>query len=166
MNKVKPVLLATSIAGALALSTSVLYAHSENDGGMAMHFDPVETEFGAYEPDMHATKTVEIEMSDSMRFTPDTIRVKVGDVVKMIHTNTGQMMHELVLGTKSSLDEHAEMMKKFPGMEHEEPYMSHVKPGDTGEILWKFTAAGEYSFGCLIPGHYDAGMKGKIIVES
>jgi len=166
VNKAIHTVVASALAGVFAISSGALHADSSSHGSGAMHFDPVETEFGAYEPDMHATKTVEIEMTDAMRFTPDIIRVKAGDVVKMTHTNTGEMMHELVLGTETSLDEHAEMMKKFPGMEHEEPYMSHVKPGETGEIMWKFTQAGEYSFGCLIPGHYDAGMKGKIIVES
>jgi len=166
MKTVARTLIASSLVATFAIASNALYADSSGHGSGAMHFDPVATEFGAYEPDMHATKTVEIKMKDEMRFSPDVIQIKAGDVVKLIHTNTGQMMHELVLGTKESLDEHAEMMKKFPGMEHEEPYMSHVKPGDTGEIIWKFTEAGEFSFGCLIPGHYDAGMQGKIIVES
>jgi uncharacterized cupredoxin-like copper-binding protein len=75
-------------------------------------------------------------------------------------------MHEFVLGTPHSLVEHAEMMKKFPGMEHAEPYMTHVAPGKKGEIVWQFSETGEFAFGCLIPGHFDAGMKGKVIVES
>ena len=70
------------------------------------------------------------------------------------------------LGTPESLDQHAEMMKKFPGMEHSEPYMTHVQPGKKGEIIWKFSKTGEFAFGCLIPGHYDAGMKGTVIVGS
>jgi len=126
MKKFNSIYLASSVAGAFMLSTNLLLAHSENEGEMAMHFDPVETEFGAYEPDMQPTKTVEMKMDDTMRFTPDEIRVKVGDVIKFTHTNTGKLLHEMVLGTQASLDEHAEMMKKFPGMEHEEPYMSHV----------------------------------------
>ena len=83
-----------------------------------------------------------------------------------MHKNTGQQVHEFVLGTSASLDEHAEMMKKFPGMEHEEPYMLHVAPGEGGEITWKFSESGEFAFGCLIPGHYDAGMKGTVSVGS
>ncbi|MDH3694867.1 MAG: cupredoxin family protein, partial [Gammaproteobacteria bacterium] len=123
-------------------------------------------EFGMFDPDMTPTKIIEVVMSDSMQFNPDVIRVKQGEVVRITHINTGKLVHEFVLGTPESLDEHAEMMKKFPGMEHEEPYMIHVNPGDTGVLTWKFSEAGEFSFGCLIPGHYDAGMKGKIIVES
>ena len=115
---------------------------------------------------MEVTRTIEIEMSDAMTFTPSEITVNQGDVIKFVHKNTGQLMHEFVLGTPSSLDEHAEMMKKFPNMEHEEPYMAHVAPGEEGAITWKFSQAGEFSFGCLIPGHYDAGMKGLITVSN
>ena len=70
-----------------------------------------------------------------------------------------------MLGTPETLAEHAELMKKFPNMEHAEPYMAHVQPGETMEMIWEFSKAGEFAFGCLIPGHFDAGMKGTVIVE-
>ena len=73
-------------------------------------------------------------------------------------------MHEFVLGTKKELDEHAALMVKFPNMEHDEPYMAHVAPGKTGEIIWTFNRAGEFDFACLISGHYQAGMMGKVRV--
>ena len=78
--------------------------------------------------------------------------------------NEGKQSHELVLGTKSELDEHAALMLKFPDMEHDEPYMAHVAAGKTGEIIWNFNKAGEFDFACLIAGHYQAGMVGKIVV--
>jgi uncharacterized cupredoxin-like copper-binding protein len=141
-----------------------IYAHGE-EHTEEVEFDPVENEFGRYESKLSVSKTIKIEMSDQMRFTPDVIKVEKGDVIKFVHTNTGQIMHEFVLGTPESLAEHAEMMKKFPGMEHEEPYMAHVAPGKQGEVIWQFTKSGEFAFGCLIPGHFDAGMKGTVIVE-
>ena len=73
-------------------------------------------------------------------------------------------MHEFVLGTIAELKEHAELMKKFPKMEHDEPYMAHVSPGKTETIVWQFSKAGEFHFGCLLPGHFEAGMVGKINV--
>ena len=73
-------------------------------------------------------------------------------------------MHEMVLGTMDELKKHAELMKKHPGMEHDEPYMAHVAPGKKGEIVWQFTKAGEFFYGCLIPGHFEAGMIGKVTV--
>jgi len=73
-------------------------------------------------------------------------------------------MHEFVLGTLPELREHAELMKKFPNMEHDEPYMAHVPPGKTETIVWQFSKDGEFHFGCLLPGHFEAGMVGKINV--
>jgi len=80
--------------------------------------------------------------------------------------NSGKVMHEMVLGTMQELKEHAELMKKHPGMEHDEPYMAHVAPGKTERVVWQFTRLGEYYYGCLIPGHFEAGMIGRINVNA
>lgn len=111
-----------------------------------------------------ATRTIELTMSDTMRFTPDRVEVKQGETVKFVVKNSGKLLHEIVIGTKKDLDEHAALMVKFPNMEHEEPYMAHVKPGATGELVWNFNRPGEFDFACLIAGHYQAGMVGKIKV--
>jgi len=111
-----------------------------------------------------AKRTIEITMSDAMRFTPDRIDVKQGETVRFVIKNEGRMLHEFVLGTKKELDEHAALMIKFPTMEHDEPYMAHVPAGKTGEIVWTFNRAGDFDFACLIAGHYQAGMVGKVKV--
>lgn len=113
-----------------------------------------------------ATRTIEIGMADNMRFKPDKIEVRQGDTVKFVVKNSGKAMHEFVIGTKAENDRHAEMMIKFPTMEHDEPYMAHVGPGKSGEIVWNFNRAGDFDFACLIAGHYQAGMIGKIKVIS
>jgi len=113
-----------------------------------------------------AAGPIEISMTDNMRFTPDRIDVKQGETVRLVVKNTGKIMHELMLGTKKDLDEHAAMTAKFPKMEHDEPYMTHVGPGKTGEIVWTFNRPGEFDFACLIAGHYQAGMAGKIKVTA
>ena len=105
-------------------------------------------------------------MGDNMRFTPDKIEVKQGEVVKLVVKNGGAMLHEIVIGTKPVLQEHAALMVKFPTMEHDEPYMAHVKPGTAGELIWNFNRPGEFEFACLIAGHYQAGMVGKILVTA
>ena len=105
-------------------------------------------------------------MSDNMRFTPDRIEVKQGETIKFTAKNEGKILHEFVIGTKKELDEHAALMVKFPGMEHSEPYMMHVSPGKTGQIIWNFNRSGDFDFACLIAGHYQAGMVGKIKVAA
>jgi uncharacterized cupredoxin-like copper-binding protein len=95
-----------------------------------------------------------------------TIEVKQGEIVRLILKNKGAMLHEFVLGTKAVLDEHAALMVKFPNMEHDEPYMTHVKPGESGAMLWNFNRAGQFEFACLIAGHYQAGMVGKVNVAA
>jgi uncharacterized cupredoxin-like copper-binding protein len=103
-------------------------------------------------------------MSDNMRFGPDRLEVRQGETVRFVVHNGGTVMHEFVIGTKAELEAHAALMKKYPNMEHDEPYMAHVAPGKTGEIVWTFNRAGEFDFACLLPGHYDAGMTGRIRV--
>lgn len=113
-----------------------------------------------------ARRTIEVKMLDSMRFNPERIQVRQGETVRFVVRNDGKAMHEFVIGTKSENDEHAALMVKFPGMEHDEPYMTHVPPGKSGEIVWTFNRAGEFDFACLIAGHYQAGMVGKIVVAA
>ncbi len=111
-----------------------------------------------------AGRTVEVRMSDAMRFTPDRIEVREGETLRFTIRNDGQALHEFVIGTKAENDAHAALMMKFPDMEHDEPWMVHVPPGKTGEIVWTFNRAGAFDFACLIAGHYQAGMVGRIVV--
>jgi uncharacterized cupredoxin-like copper-binding protein len=108
--------------------------------------------------------TITIEMSDNMRYTPSNIQVKQGETVRFVVKNVGQVKHELSLGTEKELLEHLEQMKKFPDMEHDEPGKVTLQPGKQGEIVWQFTKAGGVNFACLMPGHYEAGMKGTVQV--
>lgn len=104
-------------------------------------------------------------MTDDMRFTPSAVQVSEGETLRIVVRNAGQVMHELVIGDREALAEHAELMMRFPTMEHDEPYIAHVPPGETGEIVWTFNRAGEFEFACLLPGHYQAGMLASVNVE-
>ncbi len=110
-------------------------------------------------------RTLRVTMSDQMRFAPNQFTVKVGDTVRLIIKNEGKLMHELVIGTPQELEAHAALMVKFPDMQHDEPYMAHVPPGQSGELVWTFNRPGEFKFACLIAGHYQAGMTGQIVVR-
>jgi uncharacterized cupredoxin-like copper-binding protein len=124
-----------------------------------------QTPFGRAADPQRAKRTVRVQMSDQMRFDPAEITVKRGEVVRFVPVNKGQVMHEMVLGTMADLKRHAEMMKKHPGMAHDEPHMAHVAPGKQGVMGWQFTSAGEFFYACLIPGHFEAGMIGKVTVN-
>lgn len=110
------------------------------------------------------SRTIKVQMLDTMRYTPVDFTVKQGETIRFVVTNTGKLKHEFVLGTDKNLQEHYEVMKKFPEMEHAEPNMLSLEPGKTGEVVWKFSKAGQVSIACLHPGHYEAGMKGRITV--
>jgi uncharacterized cupredoxin-like copper-binding protein len=111
-------------------------------------------------------RTVTINMSDAMRFTPSGINVSQGETIRFHVKNSGKIRHEFVLGTAKDLQQHYELMKKFPKMEHADPNMVSVAPGQTGEVIWQFTKVGKINFACLQPGHFDAGMKGAVSVAS
>lgn len=165
------VLIASGLTAAALLAPLQARAHGEAAHGQAapMQGRPAalstdEHAFGREGDPRKATRTITVNMADTMRFSPERITVKEGETVRFVVANKGKLLHELVLGTDAELQKHAELMRKFPDMEHEEPYMVHVKPGGRGGFAWTFTKAGTFSFACLVPGHFEAGMKGRIVV--
>ena len=124
-----------------------------------------QTAFGIAADPAAATRVIHIEMSDAMRFNPSKIHVKRGEKVKFAIVNKGAVKHEMVLGTMAELKEHMALMKKFPDMEHDEPSMTRVEPGKTGQITWQFNRPGTFYYACLVPGHFEAGMVGKVVVK-
>lgn len=150
-----------------AVSTSLAFAHSEKQHAVQRidYSKAEETPFGIAADPQKAARTIRVAMADTMRFTPSVLKIRRGETVRFVVINKGSVMHEMVLGTLEELKKHAELMKKHPGMEHDEPHMAHVAPGKAGEMGWRFTRAGTYYFGCLVPGHFEAGMVGKVVVE-
>ena len=159
----KLTLLLTALLAA-PLITLPAHAHGEKKHAAAAPAVAEQTAWGIAGKPAQATRTITLDMTDTMRFTPDTLSVKEGETVRFVIRNTGRMLHEMVIGTPDELAKHAAMMAKFPNMEHDEPYMAHVDPGKTGEIVWTFNRAGSFEFACLIAGHYEAGMRGTITV--
>ena len=159
---------AAAFAIAAIVTTAGAFAHSNDDhAAKPRKFDAgkvEDTPFGREGDPAKAARTIRVDMSDAMRLTPADITVKRGETVKLVASNKGQVLHEMVLGTPEELKKHAEMMKKFPDMEHDEPHMAHVAPGKSAEMGWQFMKAGEFYYGCLIPGHFEAGMVGKVKV--
>jgi uncharacterized cupredoxin-like copper-binding protein len=110
------------------------------------------------------TRTIDIDMAE-MKFTPAKVTVKVGDTIRFMVRNSGQLKHEFVLGSASDLKAHYDRMLKFPEMEHSDPNMVSLNPDQTGDVIWKFTKVGRVNYGCLQPGHFDASMKGVVVVR-
>jgi uncharacterized cupredoxin-like copper-binding protein len=181
------------VAAALTAFTlsplSPAFAHGESGHGKPKAVDPSTVEdkpFGRAGNPRHANRTIRIAMNDRMQFVaagahsagradvapgspphamPGDIVVKRGETVRFLVRNEGKVMHEMVIGSMADLKEHAELMRKFPDMEHDEPHMAHVAPGKEGEIVWQFTKPGQFYYACLIPGHMEAGMVSKISVK-
>lgn len=139
-------------------------AHS-SAGKKAAHGDSHAAAPGQPGDPKKVSRTINVEMSDTMRFNPSSIEVKRGETIRFMAKNIGKVKHEMVLGTDKEIKEHAEMMRKMPGMEHEDANQVKVEPGKTGEIVWQFSKAGTFSFACLEAGHFEAGMVGKVSVK-
>ncbi len=111
------------------------------------------------------SRTIALAMNDTMRFTPSKITVTAGKTLRFLLTNDGQIPHEMVIGSTKELKEHGAMMRNMPGMAHAESNTLTLDPGQKGELVWEFGQPGQIDFACLVPGHMEAGMMGKISVE-
>jgi uncharacterized cupredoxin-like copper-binding protein len=163
----KAVLRNALFALTLAAATPAVLAHGAVTHDMPKAAAPISIEehaFGKQGDPKKVTRTIVIDMTDMMRFTPPEITVKQGETIKFVVANKGKLMHEMVIGTMEELKAHGDLMKKHPGMEHDEPYMAHVRPGKKEEMIWHFTKTGEFHYACLVPGHVEAGMIGKVTV--
>jgi uncharacterized cupredoxin-like copper-binding protein len=150
-------------AAALALSTAAF----AGPGG-AGHGHGDETAYGKPGDPKKKARIVQVSMTEhdgKMLFIPDRIEVRRGEQVRFQLRNKGELDHELVVATLEENLKHAIEMQKNPDMEHDDPNAKRLAPKKNGEILWQFTKAGEFDFSCLIPGHREAGMTGKIIVK-
>ncbi len=157
-------LLTALLATPLLVGGSLAHAHAEKKHAPAADGVAEQTAWGIAGKPAQAQRTLTLDMTDAMRFTPDAVTVQEGETVRFVVRNKGRMLHEMVIGTPDELARHAAMMARFPNMEHDAPYMVHVDPGKTGEIVWTFNRAGSFEFACLIAGHYEAGMRGTITV--
>jgi uncharacterized cupredoxin-like copper-binding protein len=113
-------------------------------------------------------RVVQVAMREGdgkMVFVPERVEVKRGEQIKFVLRNNGELEHEFVLATTEENVKHAEDMKKNPEMEHDDPNAKRLAPKKASEIVWHFSKAGTFEFGCLIPGHREAGMIGTVIVK-
>lgn len=167
INRKLMLMLVTGLLGLAAVTADAAPGHSgghghDNKKGV---YDGHAAALGEPGDPKANARVVNINMTDEMRFGPATVMVSRGETIKFVVKNSGQLKHEMTLGTMDELVEHAKVMENNPEMEHDDPNAVTVDPGKTKTILWKFTKAGTFDFGCLVPGHMQGGMKGKIVVR-
>ena len=116
-----------------------------------------------------AKRTVNITMRETedgkMLFEPKVLTFRKGETVILNFTNKGETDHEFVMDTEDKVQEHKIVMEKNPDMEHADDNSLRLAPGAKGQIIWTFAKSGPFSFACLIPGHYEMGMHGKMKVN-
>lgn len=153
------------IAAFAVLSSSAAFAAGNHTGGHS-HDDMMA--IGAAGEAAKATRTVKFEMRESddgqMLFEPASLNVKKGETIRLTFINKGEVDHEFVMDTQEAVMEHKAVMEKHPDMEHADPNSLRLQPGQKGEIVWTFANDGDFTFACLIPGHYESGMHGAISV--
>ena len=120
------------------------------------------------------SRSITVNMDDKMRFTPSQIDVNAGETIRFVVTNSGRTAHEMVLGSDEDIRAHAEAMKQAAaqGSAHgsDHPHGTgaaiRVAAGQTGELVVTFAQATRLQMACLIPGHYEAGMRGTLEVKA
>ena len=148
-------LLATLAAGPIGIVSDIARAHGTFAAGKPG------------DPKKKTARTIEIiarEAEGKMTYAPDKIEVRRGEQIRFVIKNEGELAHEFLLDSFEGNAKHKVQMEKNPEMEHDDPNGKRLEPKRTGEILWLFDKAGTFEFACLIPGHYEAGMKGVVTV--
>src|SRR6266851_4176618 len=116
----------------LGTATQLAFADAGHDHGKNVTF-------GSPGKESEITRTIEVQASDDMRFTPGRIEVRQGETIKFVVTNVGRIRHEFSIGDRASQRAHALMMKKMPKMKHEDDATTvTVEPGQTKTVIWKF----------------------------
>jgi uncharacterized cupredoxin-like copper-binding protein len=155
-NLAVAVLLA--FAGSIAMPAAPSRAHEAHKGYAA-------GEPGDPKKPARTVKVIMLEQGKRMLFEPAIVEVRRGEQIKFVLENDGTYDHEFMLSTRQENRKHAIVMKKFPDMEHDDPNGKRLSPFNSAELWWRFTKRGEFEYACLIPGHLEAGMVGKVIVK-
>jgi uncharacterized cupredoxin-like copper-binding protein len=152
-------------AAALALSTGLALAGPGEPGHSHKSFAAGEPG----DPKKPVAKTIEVTMKETddakMLFEPNQVEIKRGEQVKFVLKNAGKTDHEFMLDTVERNAKHKIAMEKNPDMEHDDPNGKRLTPSGSNEIVWRFTKPGTFEFACLIPGHYESGMHGTVVVK-
>jgi uncharacterized cupredoxin-like copper-binding protein len=143
-----------------------LFCNSASAGGTHGEGHGQEMEIGK-PANKHINRSVTVKMFETeygMVFKPNFLKFEPGQTVKINLINKGELQHEFVMDTEAGIRKHRIEMENMPDMDHNDPNSLRLNPNEKGEILWTFSNSGVFEFACLIPGHYEAGMHGKLSV--
>jgi uncharacterized cupredoxin-like copper-binding protein len=150
---------------ALALSAGLAVASP----GVAGHGHDKEATYGTPGDPKKPARIVAVSMRETddgkMVYFPDKVEVRQGEQIKFVLKNNGKVDHEFVLDTVENNAKHKIAMQKNPDMEHDDPNARRLAVSKGGEMVWQFTKPGTFEFACLIPGHYESGMHGTVVVK-
>jgi uncharacterized cupredoxin-like copper-binding protein len=162
---------AASVAALLLLGSQAALAGSEPsmDQMPTEHGEGhSEFQFGRPGDATQADKVIRITMGD-MNFDPQSLMISVGQTIRFVVTNRSEIDHDFTIGDAATQGAHrAEMLEAMEngGAKHRnDPNAVLVKAGEQRELVWTFTTAGPLEFDCNVPGHFEAGMRGRITVE-
>lgn len=156
-----------ALVGAVAMSVSA-WAGAGPAGHSHHHGHGASFSAGKPGDPRKPARVIEVRMAEGdgrMLFAPDRLDIRKGEQVRFVLRNDGALEHEFVLASTADNLAHAEAMRNAPEMAHDEPNAKRLAPGKTGEMVWRFTRAGRFEYGCLIPGHREAGMTGIVVVR-
>ena len=154
--------------------------HSHGETAAADDHHGISAGTGPHDPILAqvVSRSMAVNMDDQMRFMPSQIEVKAGETIRFVVTNSGRTTHEMVLGSDEDIRVHAEAMKQAAAKaqgpdgasghgarhDHGKGAAISLAAGQTGELVVTFPVATLVQMACLIPGHYEAGMRGAIKV--
>ena len=170
-----PILLASAkgaVAAAVAVSALVATANLTAAGAHEGRNHPSTFPFGAPGKAADIDRTIRVEVKD-LSFVPGALEVKARETVRFVVVNNSEVDHDFTIGDSRAQSEHRAEMTEMAAMgdmatmhaDRADPNAVFLKAGQTKEIVWRFAKAGQIEFGCNVPGHYEAGMKGTIAIR-
>jgi plastocyanin len=101
-----------------------------------------------------APRVVRIVANDALRFDPAVVAVKQGETITFEVTTIGRVSHEFMVGPARDVATHRAGT----------PEIADIGTRQTKALTYTFRGKGPFAFACHVPGHYEAGMRGVIVV--
>jgi uncharacterized cupredoxin-like copper-binding protein len=118
-----------------------------------------------------APREIEVTMTDGLRFDPGTIVVAKGETIRFALDNPTAAGHDFLIGDLEEQLRHHEEMAVGDGHDDDDaviagglPPAITLEPGESADVIVTFDEARDLMIGCHVPGHWEAGMRGAVVV--